>query len=86
MSEKTKRMPSEHRITAMEDAEIKHISNDFGEFVLVKIPMSEVGEALYQYPVVNKAVEALESHLQSWSEQIQDAETDKNLDYANAQQ
>jgi hypothetical protein len=84
---KKKLMPSEHRITSMEPNEIKHIANDFGEFVLIRIPMTGAeDDYLYSYPIVNKAVEAFEEHLNTWSEQIQDAESDKAKDHANDQQ
>ena len=33
-----KRMPSEHRISGLEPGEIQTISNDFGDFVLIRIP------------------------------------------------
>jgi hypothetical protein len=84
---KKKLMPSEHRITSMEPGEIKHITNDFGEFALIRIPMTgSDDDYLYSYPIVNKAVEAFEEHLNTWSEQIQSAETDKIRDYTNDQQ
>lgn len=82
-----KLMPSEHRVTSMDDAETRHISNDFGQFILVKIPMIIINDdSSYEYPVVNKAVEAVKEHLETWYDQIKDVELEENTDHANAQQ
>ena len=50
MSEKTKKMPSEHRIVGLEEGDIQPISNDHGDFVLIRLPFNggDYGEFIYE--------------------------------------
>ena len=51
-------MPSEHRISGLEPGEIQTISNDFGDFVLIRIPYVKTE---YGYELIDnkKVIDAL---------------------------
>ncbi len=77
-----KRMPSEHRIAGLKEGDIQPISNDFGEFALLRLPMvdSEYG---YQVINTNKAIESISDHCEMHNTMMNDAITEKSQDYMN---
>ncbi len=80
MSQKTKRMPSEHRISGLEEGDIQTITNDFGDFVLLRLPFNG-GEYGYNLIDTTRAVVALQTHCESHNEMMRDAIADKTNDY-----
>jgi len=77
---KEKRMPSEHRISGLEPGEIQTISNDFGEFILIRLPFKE---ADYGYKFIDdkKVIDAVENHCQEHNDIMIDAVNEKTNDY-----
>ena len=56
-----KKMPSEHRISNMNDGDIQVISNDFGDYVLVKLAYKK-GDYGYNFIDKEKIHNALNNH------------------------
>tara|TARA_R100000654_G_scaffold68773_1_gene97968 strand:- start:21502 stop:21738 length:237 start_codon:yes stop_codon:yes gene_type:complete len=73
-------MPSEHRITGLEEGEVQTITNDFGDFVLIRLPLNN-SEYGYKLIDTTRAVVALQTHCESHNEMMRDAITDKTNDY-----
>ncbi len=80
MSEKTKRMPSEHRISGLEPGEIQTISNDFGEFILLRLPFKD-GEYGYKFIDNNKVIDAVTNHCDNHNDMMNDAINEKTNEY-----
>ena len=80
MSKKTKKMPSEHRIQGLEEGDIQSITNDYGDFVLLRLPFNG-GEYGYNLIDTTRAVVALQTHCESHNEMMRDAITDKTNEY-----
>ena len=75
-----KRMPSEHRISGLEPGEIQTISNDFGDFVLIRIPYVKTE---YGYKLIDnkKVIDALINHCDTHNDMMNDAVNQKTNDY-----
>lgn len=77
-----KRMPSEHRISGLKQGDIQSISNDFGEFALLRLPMVD---SQYGYQVIDteKAIESISNHCEMHNTMMSDAIDEKSQDYMN---
>ena len=84
-NQKTKRMPSEHRITDLKEGQYQIIHNDFGTFILVNVPM-EIDEERDYYGKPNHKVTvssvcealdeiddiSLDAHQEKWQDHAAD--------------
>lgn len=77
-----KKMPSEHRISGMNEGDIQVISNDFGDYVLVKLAYKK-GDYGYNFIDKEKIHDALNDHMDTHNDAMQDAINDKTRDYIN---
>jgi hypothetical protein len=80
-----KKMPSEHRIGAMEPGETKHIVNDFGTFVLIKIPFEKDELLDVELADYAKSMDALSTYIESINQGLIDGAHERNQDHANDQ-
>ena len=85
MSKKTKRMPSEHRISGIEEGGIQVIDNDFGSFVLVRLAKVP-GDYGYDFIHEEKTLEEFNQYIATHNDAMQDAINDKTQDYINDNQ
>jgi len=74
-------MSSNHVISGMEVGESQWISNETGEYILTKVPMSDTN-TLYEYPDSSKVISSVNNILADKYQEILDGEMDKNKDYA----
>lgn len=79
---KKKRMPSEHRISGLKQGDIQTISNDFGEFILLRLPLDD-GEYGYQKINTSKVIDAVQQHCDTHNDMMNDAIAEKTQDYIN---
>ena len=80
-----KKMPSEHRIGSMEPGETKHIVNDFGTFVLIKVPFEKDEILDVELADYAKTVDALCNYIEGINQGLIDGAHKRNQDHANDQ-
>ena len=78
----SKRMPSEHKISDMNEGDIQVISNDFGNYVLVRVAFNP-GEYGYDFIDDVQTTKELVRHIANHNDSMQDAISEKNQDYIN---
>jgi hypothetical protein len=81
----SKKMPSEHRIGSMEPGETKHIVNDFGTFVLIKVPFVQDESLDVELADYAKSIDALSNYIESINQGLIDGAHERNQDHANDQ-
>jgi hypothetical protein len=79
------KMPSEHRIGSMEPGETKHIVNDFGTFVLIKVPFEKDEILDVELADYAKTVDALCNYIENINQGLIDGAHERNQDHANDQ-
>ena len=77
-----KRMPSEHRISGLKQGDIQPISNHFGEFILLRLPMVD---SEYGYKVIDtkKSIDSVLDYCDTHNDMMRDAIEEKTQDYIN---
>jgi len=81
-NQKAKKMPSEHRITGMNEGDMKFIQNDHGEFALIRLAKLP-GDYGYDFISEEKTLDDFKIFIESHNESMQDAINDKTQDYIN---
>ncbi len=80
-----KKMPSEHRVGSMEPGETKHIVNDFGTFVLLKVPFLKDESLNVELADYAKSIDAINNYLENINQGLIDGANERNQDHANDQ-
>lgn len=75
-----RKMPSEHRIEGLKEGDIQPISNDHGDFVLLRLPLKDADYG-YQFIDTTRSVIALQTHCESHNDMMRDAVADKTNEY-----
>ena len=73
---------SKHTISDMNEGDIQYISNDHGDYVLVRIAY-QGGQYGYDYIDTEQTTKALHQHMENHNDMMQDAINDKSQDYIN---
>ncbi len=73
-------MPSEHRIGSMEPGETKHIVNDFGTFVLLKVPFSKDESLDVELADYAKSIDAIRKYRENINQGVIDGATESKQD------
>lgn len=77
-----KQMPSEHKISGMNEGETKLIENNFGTYILVRVPMVNEGENYFPHPDHEKTLKGVSEELDSLSDLINEGEREKQSKHA----
>jgi len=75
-------MPSEHRISDMNEGDIQVISNDFGDYALIRFAYNP-GEYGYDYIDTDQTLKLLNEHMENFNDSMQEAINEKTNDYIN---
>ena len=78
----SKKLPSEHKISDMNEGDIQYISNDHGDYLLVRVAYNE-GQYGYNYIDTDQTTKALEEFMDNHNDSMQEAISEKNQDYIN---
>jgi hypothetical protein len=73
---------SKHTISDMNEGDIQLVTNDFGDYVLVRVAYNP-GEYGYKYIDTEQTTKALNQHMENHNDMMQDAINDKTQDYIN---
>ena len=79
-NQKTKKMPSEHRIEGMDPGQTKLIQNDHGTYILVRVPM-EKKHSYHEMPNQKETIRAVSLELEKLQEWVDEGEAETHQNY-----